>query len=140
MGNQENIQVGMTLTLQKKITLNDTSLNYGSGKIENLFATTSLVAFMIEASSQLIDPKLEEGYVSIGHHVEVDHFKPTVLGSTVTIEVKVIQIEGEKFTLAMRAYDEFGQIGFGKHTRSIVYLNKLMEKAQQREFETQEEA
>jgi len=138
MGIQDSIQVGMTLTLQKKITLNDTSLNYGSGKIENLFATTSLVAFMIEASSQLIDPKLSENYVSIGHHVEVDHFKPTMLGSTVTIEVKVIEIEGGKYTLSMRAFDEFGQIGAGKHTRSIVNQHKLMEKAQQRELETEE--
>ena len=33
----DEIKVGMSMTLQKKVTIDDTSLNYGSGKIENLF-------------------------------------------------------------------------------------------------------
>jgi len=135
----EPIKVGMTLTLQKKISVDDTALNYGSGKIPNLFATPRLVAFLIEASSQLMDPKLPEGYVSVGHHIEVDHFNPTVVGSTVTIEVKIISAENGKYTLGMRAYDDFGQIGSGKHTRTVVNYEKMMEKAQNREFEIKEE-
>lgn len=135
----EEIKVGKTLTLQKKVTIDDTSLNYGSGKIENLLATPRLVAFMIEAGSQLIDPNLPEGQVSIGHHVELDHFSPTVLGSTVTVEVKVTSILEGKIHLDMRAYDDYGQIGKGKHTRTVVNLNLLMEKAQLRETDTPEE-
>ena len=129
----DEIKVGMSMTLQKKVTIDDTSLNYGSGKIENLLATPRLVAFMIEASSQLIDPLLSEGLISIGHHIELDHFSPTVLGSTVTVEVKITSIIEGKIHLDMRAYDDFGQIGKGKHTRTVVNLNLLMEKAQSRE-------
>ena len=135
----DTIKVGMTLTLQKKITVDDTALNYGSGKIPNLFATPRLVAFLIEASSQLIDPKLPEGFVSVGHHVEVDHFNPTVVGSTVTIEIKVLNVDHGKYTLGMKAYDDFGQIGSGTHTRTVVNYEKMMEKAQSREIEIQEE-
>lgn len=131
----DNIHVGLTLTLQKKVEHEDTSLNYGSGKIENLLATPRLVAFMIEASSRLIDPLLPEGVVSVGHHVEVEHFKPTMLGSTVSVEVKLVRIECGKYILSMRAYDEFGQIGTGLHTRSIIPLRKLEEIAEKREHE-----
>ena len=132
----DEIKVGMVMTLQKKVTIDDTSLNYGSGKIENLLATPRLVAFMIEASSQLIDPVLSEGLISIGHHVELDHFSPTVLGSTVTVEVKVASIVDGKIHLEMRAYDDYGQIGKGKHTRSVVNLNLLMDKAKGREIDS----
>jgi fluoroacetyl-CoA thioesterase len=136
MENFDDIRIGMTLTLQKKVGIDDTALHYGSGKVENLLATVRLVAFMIEASAQLIDPHLPEGYGSIGHHLEVDHFKPTMIGSTVTVEVKVSAFENGKYIITMRAYDEYGQIGTGKNTRSIVNLDKLMQKAEERERET----
>lgn len=136
MENFDEIRVGMTLTLQKKVGVEDTALNYGSGKIENLLATVRLVAFMIEASAQLMDPHLPEGYGSIGHHVEVDHFKPTMIGATVTVEVKLSAIENGRYIITMRAYDEYGQIGVGKNTRSIVSLERLMQKAEDRERET----
>lgn len=132
----DDIQIGMVLTLQKKVGIDDTALHYGSGKVENLLATVRLVAFMIEASSQLIDPHLPEGYGSIGHHLEVDHFKPTMIGSTVTVEVKVSAIENSKYLITMRAYDEYGQVAVGKNTRSIVSLDRLMQKAEERERET----
>ncbi|HAS72630.1 MAG TPA: hypothetical protein DCS67_00625, partial [Clostridiales bacterium UBA8960] len=93
MENFDDIRIGMTLTLQKKVGIDDTALHYGSGKVPYLLATVRLVAFMIEASAQLIDPHLPEGYGSIGHHLEVDHFKPTMIGSTVTVEVKVSAFE-----------------------------------------------
>ena len=90
---KNQLQEGMTLTIQKKVTIDDTALHYGSGKIENLFATPRLVALMIEASTQLMDPVLPEGYISVGHHVEVDHFKPSLIGSTITIEITIQKIE-----------------------------------------------
>ena len=58
--------IGESLTLQKVVTESDTALNYGSGKLEQLFSTPSLVAMMIEASSKLLDVHLPEGYITIG--------------------------------------------------------------------------
>lgn len=129
-----NLYKGMTHTLQKKISIDDTALNYGSGKIENLFATPRLVAFMVEACARLIDPKLPDGFVSIGNNIAVDHFKPTLLGSTVTVEVIITVFEHGKYVFEMNAYDEFGKIGEGSHTRSIVHLESFMNKANAREF------
>lgn len=134
----EKFFIGMTMTLQKKITIDDTALNYGSGQILDLFATPKLVAFMVEASSQLMDAKLADGFVSVGNSLTVDHFKPTLIGSTVTIEVKVVSYENDKYMIDMVAFDEFGQIADGKHSRSIVNYASLMQKAREREFGTAE--
>lgn len=131
----KTVDVGQELVIQRKITEADTSLNYGSGKIENLFATPRLVAMMIEASSMLVDEKLPEGFVSVGKHVEVDHFKPTMLGGTVSVTVSVLESDQSKVVLKMEAYDEIGKIGEGKHVRYIVNYGKLQEKALERESE-----
>ncbi|GAB6107967.1 thioesterase family protein [Fusibacter bizertensis] len=137
MKEKNQLQEGMTLTLQKKVTIDDTALHYGSGKIENLFATPRLVALMIEASTQLMDPLLPENFVSVGHHVEVDHFKPSLIGATITVEITLFKIENEKYLLHMVAYDEYGQVGKGKHTRSVVNYRSLIDRAQSRERESQ---
>ena len=126
---------GMTTTLQKKIGLDDTALNFGSGKIENLLATPRLVAFMVEACARLIDPTLPEGFVSVGHGISVDHYKPSMMGATVTVQVTVSTYENGKFIFDMCAYDEFGQIGKGSHTRSIVHHQSFIQKATAREHE-----
>ncbi|MDH8678833.1 thioesterase family protein [Fusibacter bizertensis] len=130
-----NLYKGMTHTLQKKITIDDTALNYGSGKIENLFATPRLVALMVEACARLIDPKLPDGFVSVGNSISVDHFKPTLLGATVTVEVVVSGFNNGKYTFDMAAYDEFGKIGEGSHSRSLVHLDSFMNKANAREYD-----
>lgn len=129
-----NLYRGMSFNLQKKIGLDDTALNYGSGKIENLFAIPRLVALMVEACARLIDPMLPEGFVSVGNSIFVDHFKPTLMGSTVTVEVTISGFESGKYKFEMSAYDEFGQIGTGSHSRSIVHLESFMHKAESREF------
>lgn len=127
------IEVGRELVIQRRVTEEDTSLKYGSGKIENLFATPRLVALMIEAGSMLVDENLPEGFISVGKHVEVDHFKPTMLGGTVSVTVKVEASDQTKVVLNMEAFDEIGKIGEGKHTRYIVNQLKLQEKAASRE-------
>lgn len=88
---------------------------------------------MIEASSMLIDKSLPEGFVSIGKHLEVDHFKPTLIGGTVSVEVKVISSDETRVTLSMEAFDEVGKIGEGTHVRYLVNHSKLKERATARE-------
>ena len=126
------LYIGMSKTMQKKITIDDTALNFGSGKIEDLFATPRLVAFMVEVCAQLIDPMMPEGFVTVGNQISVDHDKPSLIGATVTISVRIVGFDSGNFLFEMEAYDEFGKIGSGSHARSIVNYQSLMNKANQR--------
>lgn len=130
-----DVKVGDRLTIQKKVTRESAALNYGSGKLENLFATPSLVALMIEAASMLIDDKLGEGFVSAGRVAEVTHIQPTLTGETITCEVKVTAIDGDKITVVMEAYDEVGKIGSGFNYRYIVNKRGLIDRAHARQKE-----
>lgn len=115
-----DLKIGDNLTIQKKVTSEDTALKYGTGKLHNLLATPSLVGLMIEASVKLIDSKLIEGFISVGKKVSVVHEKPTTIGETVSINVEIKEIENNRYNLHMTAYDESGLIGTGEHTRTIV--------------------
>ncbi|MDK2918578.1 MAG: fluoroacetyl-CoA thioesterase [Candidatus Petromonas sp.] len=126
------LEVGSNLTIQRKIKKEDTALNYGSGKLDKLLATPSLVALMIEAAVKLIDDELPEGFITVGKMAKIVHEEPTILGETVSIKVEVKDFNGSRILLDMVAYDEIGVIGRGTHERFIVNKNSLLEKANKR--------
>ncbi len=127
-----NIKVNSSLKIQKKVSKEDTALNYGSGKLENLLATPSLVALMIEASVKLIDDNLPDGIITVGKMAQVIHEKPTFLGETVTLKVEIKSYDKSKILLEMVAYDEIGIIGTGIHERIIVNKDSLIKRANKR--------
>ncbi|MCD6436317.1 MAG: hypothetical protein J7L15_08000 [Clostridiales bacterium] len=139
MVNTSVFNIGDTLTIQKKITKEDTALKYGSGKLETLFSTPSLVALMIEASSKLLDDKLPEGLITVGKVAYVDHEKPTYLGEVVSVSVTIEKCSSTKIVLSMKAFDEVGLIGIGHHYRYVVNKKALLERAHKREAELERE-
>lgn len=127
-------QVGDTITIQKRITDEDAALTYGSGELDNMLATPSLVALMIEASSKLIDSRLQAEYTSAGLQVSVTHLNPSPIGNTVSMKVTIREIQGNHIILDMEAYDEMGVIGTGNHERVIVNKEGIKAKAVSRIF------
>ncbi|MCT4633025.1 MAG: thioesterase family protein [Firmicutes bacterium] len=128
-----DFKIGDKITIQKLVREEDTALNYGSGQLENLLATPSLLALMIEASVKLLDPSLPEGYITIGKDSFVSHQKPTVLGETVSLSVEISKFDKKEVEIKMEAYDEVGLIGTGIHKRVVVNKEALLTRANERE-------
>lgn len=126
------IKIGSNITIQRVVKHEDTALHYGSGKLDNLLASPSLVGLMIEAAVKLIDDELPEGLITVGNMSKIVHENPTVLGETVSVKVEVKDFDGNKILLDMVAYDEIGLIGRGTHQRTIVNKKGLLKKAQAR--------
>lgn len=126
--------IGEKFVFQKKITEADAAHNYGTKRLSNLFATPGFVAMVIEAAVGMIEPRLSEGYISIGIETGITHTKPTKVGETVTLEMVVhdIKEEDECIFLKFTAFDELGQIGNGIHVRNIVNREGFFEKADER--------
>lgn len=130
--NIPEMNTGMSKSVQKVITREDTALNFGSGALDNLLATPTLAALMIEAAVKLIDPLLPEGYITIGKSIEIEHEHPTIQGMTVTVTAKLMEIDENNLYLEIIAYDELGRIGSGYHKRQIVNHDILMSKVEER--------
>lgn len=133
MAEFKKFQVGSSKTIQKVVKESDTALSYGSGKLEKLFATPSLVALMLEACYELADIDLPEGFITVSKSAKVDHIAPTTLGATVTIKVTVLEASKVFVKFKMEAFDEIGLIGYGEHVRAVVQKDGLINKAVERE-------
>lgn len=127
-----NVDKGTKFTIQKRVTEEDASLNYGSGQLDTVLATPSLVALVIEGSVEAIDEKLPEGIISVGAKMEFEHTNATVIGATVSIEGEIAEFDGKRVVIKFTAFDEVGEIGSGTHERHIVNKDSMMVKAHER--------
>jgi len=127
-----DLQIGISKSIQKVITRKDTALNFGSGALDNLLATPTLAALMIEAAVKLIDPLLPDGYLTIGKTLEIEHENPTKEGINVTVTAKLTEQSDNRISLEITAADEIGRIGTGYHVRYIVARDILMKKVDER--------
>jgi fluoroacetyl-CoA thioesterase len=118
--NFPGIQVGKSYTIRHSVTKTDTYGNHLPDDIQSLLSSPGLTSLMIRASSELLDPLLPDGFMSVGKSVSITHEHPSVVGATVDLTVTIVEFDGYHVSLEMTASDESGLVGTGSHTRSIV--------------------
>ena len=122
----EEINIGKINKKEKTVQKTDTATNYGSGLVE-VFATPAMIAFMEQTAMECVEDLLEEGFSTVGTHIDVSHIKATPVGMTVFCKAKLLDIEGSKLKFEVIASDEKGGIGSGTHTRFIIEKKKFMD-------------
>ena len=93
-----------------------------------VFATPVMVAIMEDAAAKSVQPYLEEGQTTVGTLVNVKHLSATPEGMKVRAESELVEAEGRRLVFDVRAYDEKGLIGEGRHERFIIDAARFMEK------------
>lgn len=99
----------------------------GSGSVRVL-ATPWLIAFMERVSHQLLAKQLPEGYSSVGFIVDIQHIAPSPLGSTVKIRANVVEVSGLQVSFEVMAWDEYEQIGRGRHIRVVIQPERFLKR------------
>ena len=86
----------------------------------NKFGTPAMIQLMERASSEAVAPYLEEGQVSVGFEVNVRHVAPADIGATITAYAEVTDIDRNRVTFKVEAYEGDRKIGEGTHRRAII--------------------
>lgn len=107
---------------------NNTARAMGSGTLD-VFATPALIALIEETCWKSVESGLNEGCGTVGTLLEIRHTAPTPVGMKVTCESELTEVDGRRLVFTVRAYDEKGTVGEGKHERFIIYNEKFQAKA-----------
>ncbi len=121
------LKEGMSLTLEKTITENETAAKIASGAL-NVFATPILIAFMENASFELVQKELSEGDTTVGISVDIKHLKANLVGDKIRCVSVLEKIDGKKLDFSVKAYHGDVLIGEGNHGRFIVNEEKFLSK------------
>ena len=123
---------GLNSLVRKVIQRSDTAADYCEA-LNEFMATPAWVDMAIRASMETVDKHLPEGFMTVGHRIEVEHMVPTCLGMTVTVKSTLIEISGDKrLIFEIKAWDEIGEIGSGTHERVVVNREAMLKKAKER--------
>lgn len=128
---RELVSVGRSAKVSREIKESDTATNY-SKALHELMATPTVIRLAMQASAEAIDQFLPEGYISIGRQIEFEHTASTFLGIKVTVEATVVEVQPLYVVFDIKATDELGEIGFGRHRRSIANIESLLRRAKER--------
>lgn len=90
-----------------------------------VFATGYMVGLFEWACTELLAKYLDAGEGSLGTHVDFSHEAATPPGLTVTVEARVVAVEGPKVTFEVSGHDGIDRIGGGRHERFVVKWDKF---------------
>ena len=121
-----NIQVGMTHEMSYMVTKKDATSHLPGFAV---LATPKLIGWIEQSALELCKQMLPAGYDTVGCEVNVKHTAPTPIGMSVRVVVEVTDVNGRMVTFKVKAYDERNKISEGTHLRSIINVEKFIEKA-----------
>ncbi len=104
-----------------------TAAQVGSGKIAVL-ATPVLINLFEAAALECAEGLLDDGYQTLGTHLDIRHIAATPVGMQVRAEARLSSVEGRTLTFELSAYDEDELIGDGRHQRVIVNVSRFVQR------------
>ncbi|MBQ4511217.1 MAG: thioesterase family protein [Clostridia bacterium] len=125
------MEIGTKFKVTVKVEEKDTAKAHGSGTLDVL-ATPRMIALMEESAYKCIEKYLDDTQSSVGTYLDVKHLSATPVGMDVYAESEIIELDGRRVVFSVKAYDEKGLIGEGKHERFIVFSEKFVTKTYQK--------
>ncbi len=129
------MEIGATAEASLTVLLADTAQALSTSPEDvfpAVFATARMVALMELAAARVMRPHLQEGQLSVGVKVAIEHTAATPVGSLVRAIAIYRGPEGRLHRFDIEAFDEAGSIGSGTHTRAIVSTERLLAGASRR--------
>ena len=120
----KDLKIGLTHTVQKIVTVNDTATAFGSGDVE-VFATPAMIALMEETALKSITPFLQENQTTVGFEICVKHLKAVRVNDKVISKTIVNEVDNRKIVFSLEVTHGEEIIGKGSHTRYIVDKDKF---------------
>lgn len=123
---KETLQPGLTHTFQFRIPDTKTvpHLYPESGMFREMpavLATGFMVGLLEWACIEAIRPHLDwPAEQTLGTHVDFSHEAATPPGLTVTVNVRLVSVEGRKLSFAVEAHDGLDRISSGTHERHVI--------------------
>ncbi len=101
-------------------------------EMPRVFATAYLVGLLEWACIEAMRPHLEPGEQSVRTAVSITHTAATPPGLTVTVEVRLLEVEGKRLAFAVKAHDGLDPIGEGRHERFVIDRERFARRVQEK--------
>src|ERR1700722_18833126 len=119
-----NIPVG-TKGEQKLLVTNENATNFLGMEGARVLPTPHMIGYMERTCRDTVLPLLEQGYDTVGTHVNVYHRAAAPIGMSVTFQAEVTSVADRRIQFRVEAWDEKEKIGEGTHERAVINVAKF---------------
>lgn len=116
------------LAAEKQVVVDESRCIGFMGKEGMVYATPRMVSDVEYACRDFLLEHLDAGEDSVGAHVSIDHLAATPLGLSVTVSIRIAELDRRKVTFEFSVRDPVEEVGRGKHVRFVVDTAKTRER------------
>lgn len=122
------IKTGIRGHRETVVTQEMTARAVGSGLLD-VYATPCMAALMEETAHTSVGAELMDGEGTVGTAMDIRHLAATPVGMRVSCDSELTEVQGRRLVFRVRAFDEAGLIGEGRHERFIINSAAFLAKA-----------
>jgi len=94
-----------------------------------VYSTPDMIRLMETAAFHALHPYCDEGEITVGTAINIEHRAATGTGARVKAEAVLESFDGRFYVLRVTARDDRQEIGRGTVSRAVINVRKFLEKA-----------
>jgi predicted thioesterase len=119
-----NIKIG-TKGEQRLLVTTDSAISFLGIEDARVLSTPHLIGYLERTARDTVLPLLEEGYDTVGTHVDVFHLAAAPIGSVVTFLSEITGVQDRRVQFKVTAKTDEEVVGEGTHERAIINVAKF---------------
>jgi fluoroacetyl-CoA thioesterase len=94
-----------------------------------VYSTPDMIRLMETAAFHALHPYCDEGELTVGTAISIEHRAATGIGALVKAEAVLESFDGRFYVLRVSAWDERQEIGRGTVSRAVIKVREFLNKA-----------
>ena len=123
----KSVPIGARAEVERRVEFQHT-LSAWRPELPPVLSTPHMIGWMEVAGFEALLPYCEDGEVSVGTAINVNHRAPTGIGVPVRCEAVLESINGKFLTFRVSAHNGKEVIGYGTIGRAFVNVSKFRDK------------
>lgn len=104
------------------------TLNYHDTELPPIYSTPHMIGLMEVAAAKAMKPYCDQGEISVGTAINIEHRAPTKVGQHVKAEAELESVNGRFYVFRVKAHNGREEIGRGTVTRAFVNPARVAER------------
>jgi fluoroacetyl-CoA thioesterase len=123
----KEVPIGIRGAAESTVQPEDT-LHHHDKALPPIFSTPHMIGLMEWAAANAMLPFCDEGEISVGTAINIEHRAPTTVGARVKTEAVLESSKGRFYVFRVTAHNGVEEIGRGTVTRTFVHPAKVTER------------
>jgi predicted thioesterase len=121
---RSGLKVGNTAEVRARVT-EEMCPAFDGVVVHHVYSTWSMAHHMELAARKVLAPYLEEHEEGIGAHLSIDHLAPTLVGRSVRVVARAVEVDATTLVCELSAYDGDRLVGRGRQVQRVLPREKL---------------